>query len=413
MQIELNYEPTPKQALFHQSNADEVLFGGAAGGGKSMAIVMEALQKCLETPGTVAYIFRRTYRELEDVILPIIRQFIPDVLGAYDGTDKAVRLVNGSQIRLRHCFTDNDRYKYQGAEIHFLFIDELTHFPKEVFDYLKSRLRAPARLKVKPYVRCTSNPGGVGHAWVKAYFVDGGAMKIRERHVFSELLGEERTTTIQYIPAFVTDNPHIGKEYVFELEQKPSALKNALLHGCWDAFEGQVFSEWRNREEAYETRRYTHVISPFEIPADWPRYRSFDFGFAKPFSLLWWTVDYDGRVYLYREWYGASGPNEGLKLPAREIGKRIREVEEENRETVTGFADPSIWDGSRGESIADQLAAEGVYFFPGENARLAGKMQFHYRLAFDEEGRPGMYVFSNCREFIRCIPALCYDPYQV
>jgi hypothetical protein len=413
MDVKLGYRPTEKQSLFHASAADEVLLGGAAGGGKSLAIMMEAVLKCAETAGAVAYVFRRTYRELDDVLVPVIKRFVPRALGVYENTSRTLRLANGSQVRLRHCFTQGDQYRYQGAEINYLFIDELTHFTKDVYDFLKSRLRASKALAIRPCVRCTSNPGGIGHAWVKQYFVDAGADGRREMVVYSGLTKQKRRRRIQYISALVTDNPHIGDDYIFELEQKPKALRDALLYGLWNAFEGQVFAEWKDDAAHYEDGLYTHVIAPFDIPKGWPRFRSFDFGYAKPFSVLWWTVGYDDTVYLYREWYGAAAPNEGLKLNAREIGRRIREMEKAAGEEVTGFADPSIYDGSRGESIADQLAAEGVYFFPGENARLAGKMQFHYRLALNEEGKPGMYVFLNCREFIRCIPSLAYDPFRV
>jgi hypothetical protein len=411
--LTLPYRPTEKQALFHGAAADEVLFGGAAGGGKSVAIVMEALLRCLKYAGARAYIFRRTYRELDDVLLPILREQTPRELGRYDGGSRTMRLVNGSEIRLRHCFCEQDRFRYQGAEIHFLFIDELTHFTRETFDYLKSRLRAARALKLFPCVRCSANPGGIGHAWVKQYFVDNGPGKLFEQRVYSRVLGREKRTTRLYLPSLATDNPHIGEGYLFELEQKPKALRDALLYGNWDAFDGQVFCEWRNDEAHYADRKHTHVIAPFEIPEDWPRFRSFDFGYAKPFSVLWWAVDYDGTAYLYREWYGASGPNEGIRMGAEGIAREILRMEREKGETVAGFADPSIWDGSRGESIAEQMAREGVYFYPGENARLAGKMQMHRRLSFDAAGRPGMYVFSTCREFIRCIPALCYDPMRV
>ncbi|MGI6168257.1 MAG: phage terminase large subunit [Christensenellales bacterium] len=413
MSVRLQYEPTQRQALFHASSADEVLFGGAAGGGKSVAIVMEALLRCLRYPGSRAYVFRRTYRELDDVLLPILRERTPKELGQYDGSSRTMRLVNGSEIRLRHCCADQDRFRYQGAEIHFLFIDELTHFTKEVFDFLKSRLRAARALALRPCVRCTANPGGIGHAWVKQYFVDCGAGRVFEERVLSAVLGKERKVSRLYVPARATDNPHIGEDYIFELEQKPRALRDALLYGSWDAFDGQVFCEWRDDLEHYGDRKHTHVIEPFDIPSDWPRFRSFDFGYTKPFSVLWWAVDYDGIAYLYREWYGADGPNEGIRLGAEEIARGILQAEQETGETVTAFADPSIWDGSRGESIAEEMAREGVYFYPGENARLSGKMQLHRRLSFDGEGRPGMYVFSTCREFIRCIPALVYDPYRV
>ncbi len=416
LDIRLGYTPTEKQAVFHRSTADEVLYGGAAGGGKSLATVMEALIRCLRTPGVCAYLFRRTYRELEDTLISQARRFVPPAMGRYTGSNHSMELVNGSVMRFRYCARDDDVYSYQGAEMHVLCIDELTHFSKKAYDYLKSRLRANTELAIKPVVRCTSNPGGVGHAWVKEHFVDRGEPYILHAvNVRSDIFKTTQTRTIQYIPAKATDNPHIGRDYIFELEQKPQALRDALLHGIWTTFEGQVFCEWRDQPEHYKDGKWTHVIEPFAIPKSWRRYRSFDFGYARPFCVQWWAIDNDGRSYLYREWYGCTGePDTGLKLSADKIADGIREMESAaGEEGMTGLADPSIWDGSRGESIAAQMEKRGVHFLPAENARLPGKMLVHEKLAFDSEGRPGMQVFKTCRHFIRTIPALTYDPYRV
>lgn len=415
MQVRLEYLPTARQMLFHQSDADEVLYGGAAGGGKSKAVVMEALLRCLQYPGTAAYLFRRTYRELEETLIGEARLSIPAALGTYLDGKHEYRLRNGSVMRFRPCQYDADRFSYQGVEIQHLFIDELTHFPREVYEYLKTRLRARASLGCRPVVRCTANPGGLGHAWVKAYFIDAhpdGGRHVQRVH--SQLLDTTRSRIVEYIPARATDNPYLTRDYLFELEQKPRALRDALLYGRWDTFEGQVFTEWRDDPAHYADRQYTHVISPFDIPEGWPRYRSFDFGFAKPFSVGWWAVAPDARVYRYREWYGGSG-NVGIQLSPGEIAAQIRQSEEAHEKglTVTGIADPSIWDGSRGESVSRQMEREGVYFQPGENARLPGKMQLHYRLRFDQSGRPGMYVFDTCRDFIRTLPTLCYDAKRI
>ena len=411
MILRLSYRPTEKQALFHRSPADEVLYGGAAGGGKSKAVVMEALIRCLTHPGTQAYLFRRTLRELDDTLVSEALRSVPKEIGAYNGSTHDLRLANGSVMRFRYCAAEKDRLNYQGAEIQWLFIDELTHFEQATYEYLKTRLRARRELDVKPAVRCTGNPGGPGHAWVKKYFVDAGEPgQIIERRVKSQVLMREQVRTVQYIPARATDNPYLGEDYIFELEQKPAALRSALLLGKWDAFEGQVFSEFTDDPAHYGDRRFTHVIPAFDIPPQWPRYRSFDFGYARPFSVGWWAVDCDGVVYRYREWYGAAGANEGVRISPREIGAGIRRIEEAaGEERVRGVADPSIWDTSRGESVAEQIEREGVYFMPGVNARLSGKMQLHNRLKFDAGGVPGLYVFDTCRAFRRTVPALCYD----
>ena len=172
MRLEVNYSPTPRQRAFHESREDEVLYGGAAGGGKTTAIVMDAFLRCARHPGTIAYLFRRTYRELEDTLLPEALRRIPRPLYRYSGQGHEIRLCNGSALRFRHCQKDVDRFLYQGAEIHWLYIDELTHFSQEVYEFLRSRLRARADLGIRPVVRATSNPGGPGHAWVKARFLD-------------------------------------------------------------------------------------------------------------------------------------------------------------------------------------------------------------------------------------------------
>ncbi len=410
--VVIPYQPTALQQRFHDTPADEVLFGGAAGGGKTTAVVADAIFKCLAHTGIHAYIFRRTYVELEDVLIPAARQLIPEGTGKYIAKDHCIVFNNGSEIRFRQCFNAADVYKYQGAEINMLYIDELTHFQKQIYDYLKTRLRANTALAVVPKVRCTSNPGGVGHAWVKKRFIDGiDAFSLREETVASETLGRQKTHTIQYIPASVLDNPHIGEDYVFELEKKPDILRKALLSGDWNTFSGQAFPEWADSISGYADGVFSHVISPFEIPAGWKVYRSFDFGYAKPFSVLWWALDFDDTVYLVHEWYGASDADVGLKLTAGEIADGIlnREKELFPERTITGPADPSIWDCSRGKSVAAQLDQAGVFFYPADNARFAGKMQFHYRLRFDHNGRAKCYVFSTCAAFIRTFPALVLD----
>jgi len=276
-------------------------------------------------------------------------------------------------------------------------------------------------------MRSASNPGNIGHAWVKEDFVDIGLyMQIHYKEIYSEVLREYKTVSIQYIPALATENPHITKDYIFELEQKPDKLRRALLNGDWDAFEGQVFTEfinlWADRihwtdvdRKNYAARKWTHVIDPFEIPLSWPRYMSFDHGYSSPFSIGWWAVDPKGRVYRYREWYGTH------KTP-RELAEGILERETEeimNNIHVTRIADPSIGDKSRGESIEIQMqpvsekGIKGVYFDMGDNDRIAGKMQVHERLRFDSEGYPMLYLFRTCTDWIRTVPSLPYSATKV
>ena len=409
----IDYEPTEKQWRFHRSEADEVLFGGAAGGGKSLAVVMDALLRCLETPGLQCYLFRRTYRELEDSLILQAYKMIPAGLGDYAQTKHDWAFSNGSCMHFRHCETEADRFRYQGAEIHALYIDELTHFSQEVYEFLRSRLRIDRRMGVLPVARYTTNPGGRGHAWVKQRFVDVcPAGEVFRETIHSAVLGKDRVHTRLYIPANVLDNVYIDESYVHELEQKPKKLRDTLLLGRWDVFEGQVFDEWRDDPAGYQTRCGTHVIAPFALPASWPRYRAFDWGYAKPFAVLWFAVGERGEAYLYREWYGSAAPDEGLRMHPKKVAKEIRRIERAAGEKPAGIADPAIWASPSGQSVAGQMEEEGVFFRRADNARIAGKMQFHKRLAF-EDGLPLFYCFNTCRQFIRTLPLLLYDDANV
>lgn len=417
--VVIDYKPTAKQRMFHASTADEVLYGGAAGGGKSCAIVMDALMRTLKYPGTSAYIFRRTYGELEQTVIKEAIARYPREVGSYHSGRHQFTLINGSRICFRHCSCVQDKFDYKGVEVQFLYFDELTSFEWEVYDFLKTRLRAKKSLGVVPLVRAASNPGDIGHGWVKKMFVDAGPyMSMVRREVYSDALKRQKVVALQYIPALATENPFITDDYIFELEQKPDALRRALLNGDWDAFEGQVFTEFVNDPSHYQDRLYTHVIDPFPIPANWHRHVSFDFGYSKPFSVGWWAVGPRGEAYRYKEWYGCEPgrANTGLKISPRQIAEGIIQREEqEARENlfIDRIADPSIFDRSRGDSVADQMDSTGgrpgVYFRKGDNARLAGKMAIHDRLRFDAQGRPLLYVFKNCTEWIRTVPNLPYS----
>ena len=419
--IHINYIPTEKQKIFHASKANEILYGGAAGGGKTKALIMDALFRCLKNPGTTACVFRRTYQELEDTDIKEAQASYPEGIAKYNAGRHEFQLINGSKILFRHCESEADRFKYSGIEIQFLYFDELTSFEQVVYDFIKTRLRAKKSLGVVPIVRSASNPGNIGHGWVKKMFVDAGPyLSIQTQEVYSETLHKSKIIRTQYIPALAMENPHITDDYIFELEQKPEALRKSLLEGRWDAFEGMVFTEWRDDPSHYEDRKWTHVIAPFDIPAEWPRYFGFDHGYSKPFSCGWFAMGPDGCLYHYKEWYGCKPKqaNVGICLTPGQISDGIIEREEaESRENLHmgRTADPAIFDKSRGDSVADQMAPgfmgrnKGVIFSKGDHTRIPGLMQFHERLKFDENGRPKLQVFSTCKEFIRTVPTLPYS----
>lgn len=404
----------------------ECLYGGAAGGGKSDALLAEALRQ-VHIPHYRALIFRKTYPQLSELIDRSRALYGPAFPRArYNQTEHCWTFPSGAKVYFGSMQYTKDRINYQGKRYDFIAFDELTHFTWDEYSYMFSRNR-PSGPGTRVYVRASTNPGGIGHGWVKDRFItaappltpvednyevpdpSGRLIKLRRRRIF--------------VPSTVFDNQELLRNdpnYLANLAMLPEAERNALLYGSWDSFDGQVFREWRNDPQHYDDQRWTHVIEPFPIPKHWRIYRGFDFGYAKPFSVGWFAVDEDGRIYYIKEYYGCTGtPNTGIKLNPVEIAAGIRQMEAEDPvlkgKQIVGIADPSIFDESRGESVARmmQRSPNFIYWQGGDNTRLAGKMQFHYRLAFDSEGLPMFQVFSTCKHFIRTIPTLVYDESKV
>jgi len=397
----------------------EVLFGGAAGPGKTDCLVA-ALARDIEHPKYHGLILRRTFPQLQEIIDRCL-QLYPLMGGTFRVTDKRWVFPSGARIDLGHMQHENDKYNYQGKEFHRVGFDELTQFTETQYTYLFSRVRT-TESEIIPQIVSTTNPGGIGHVWVKERFQPEKRALIPYRDPHTGL-------TRIFVPATIEDNPSLFDNdpvYLARLEALPEVEKMRLRFGVWDAFEGQVFPELSQR---------VHGCEPFEIPPEWERFCVLDWGFSKPFSVGWYAVDFDDILYRYREWYGckkevSGGESDtGLKMPAWEVARGILERERNAGDNVRiRIADPSIWhprpdsrrSESRGPTIFEDLANERVYFTKADNERLHGKLQVHKRLETETEvdpetgevisDMPRLQVFNNCHGFWRTMPQLYEDP---
>lgn len=411
--IRYDWRLSSKQLRFMKATRKHVGYGGARGGGKSYAVRARAVLGCLQYPGLKVCIIRRSFPELENNHIIPLRALL-GTLAKYNKTEKRFTFPNGSTIKLDYCGNDNDTMHYQGVEYDMIFIDEATNLQE---DWVK-KITACCR-GVNPYPKqmfYTMNPGGASHAYFKRLFID---------RVYED--GED-PEEYEFIKALVTDNKALMREnpdYIKTLLAMPPGLRKAWLEGDWDIFEGQYFEEFANRPKQYASRQYTHVIPAegFVLPSTWLLYRSFDWGYNKPFSCGWWAVDYDGRIYRIAELYGVKRMNgkaladEGVKQTPDVVFKRIAKMEREHpllagRRIEYGIADPAIWDAETGESTAEVASRYGLSFIKGDHQRIPGWMQCHYRLQFDERGFPRMYVLDSCKDFIRTIPTLVYDEHN-
>lgn len=420
------WQPQGKQEAFMRRPEYECLYGGAAGGGKSDALLAEALRQ-VHVPHYRAIILRKTYPQLSELIDRSRAIYQPAFPRArYNQTEHFWQFPSRAKIYFGSMQHTKDRINYQGKRYDFIAFDELTHFTWDEYSYMFSRNR-PSGPGTRVYIRATTNPGGIGHGWVKSRFIlpalpltpiwddyqvagaDGKIIQLRRNRVF--------------VPATVFDNQRLldnDPMYLANLAMMPEAERNALLYGSWDSFDGQVFTEWRNDPAHYQDQRFTHVIDPFPIPAHWRIYRGFDFGYAKPFAVGWFAVNEQGKIYHIKEYYGCNGtPNKGVMMEPTQIAAEIRRIEQEDPmlkgRKIVGIADPSIFDESRGESVARMMERNPnfVYWIGADNTRIPGKMQYHYRLAFDREGDCMFQVFNTCKHFIRTIPDLVYDDRHV
>lgn len=395
--------PNPKQIQFFESRARHIAFGGARGGGKSWAVRTKSKLLALNYSGIKILIIRKTYPELLNNHINIL---ISDLHGIakYNRQDKIFAFRNGSTITFGYCANDGDVERYQGAEYDVIFFDEAC-----LLDELWIKKIGACCRGVNPFpkrIYYTLNPGGRSHGYFKRLFID------------KKYEPDEHAEDYVFIQSRVYDNTALMQsqpDYIKSLENLPEKLRKAWLEGSFDIYEGQFFEEFTvGDDEQQRIREWTHVIKPFPIPAHWKRFRSYDFGYNKPFSCGWWVVDEDGVIYRILELYGCTrDPNTGVKWTPDKQFEEIRKVETQHPwlagHNIIGIADPSIWDGSRGDSVADTAAKHQIYFTPGDNERISGWMQVRYRFQFDKNGRPRMYVFNNCEAFIRTIPLLVYS----
>ncbi len=336
--------PNPKQRQALQERHRYVGYGGARGGGKSWFVRWKAVLLCLRYPGIKILITRRTYRELyNNHIAPLLSML--SGAASYNKGDKIFFFPNGSTISFGYCDADTDLGQYQGAEYDVWFADEAGQFPENWLTQIDACVRGTNPFPKRTYY--TLNPGGPSHGYFKRLFID---------RRFTE---DEYPEDYAFIQALCTDNRALMErqpEYLRQLQKLPPKLRAAWLEGRWDVYEGQFFEEFLDRPEHYRDRRHTHVIAPFEIPENWKIYRSFDWGYHRPFSCGWWAVDFDGVAYRILELYGCTDtPNQGVRWTPEQVFSKIHRIESEHRWLRGKREDPTEKLMVAADSIREEL----------------------------------------------------------
>jgi hypothetical protein len=401
------YAPQARQALLHACPARWMLYGGAAGGGKSVALRWDLLVQCANNPGLDAYLFRRTLPQLENNHIRNLVNEVPAELGAYNRTRKRYELMNGSGLNFCYCESEADVENYQGAEMPALGIDEAQQLTPYQINYLISRVRVgsykPKVPNVFPRVIFTANPGGVSHQYLKEVFIDRAPPE-------TLFIDPETGWVLCFIPAKMTDNQYLDEGYAAQFSRMPEHMQKMLRDGDWNVVPGAYFDCWDASK---------NIVKPFRIPAHWTRFRSVDWGHATPFSIQWWAVASEeiehptggqiipeGALIHYREWYGALQVHgrttvKGLRLEAEQVARGIIGMTKEPiRYTV---CDPSAWNRHSGPSPAERMILNGVPLRKADNNREIGWQQMYDRI-LGEDGRPMLYVFESCIEYIRTVP---------
>ena len=397
----------------------EVFYGGARGGGKTESSIGDWLDHSSRYgEDAIGIFFRRKLVQLAEVIART-KQLFTKLGGKYNEQQKTWTMANGARLKFAYLEKDSDAEEYQGHSYTRIYIEELTNFPSPgPVNKLRATLRSGAGVPCG--MRLTGNPGGPGHTWVKARYIDpnplGYTVIVEETEI--ELDGEKMTVSLDrvFIPSKVGDNVLLMRNdptYILRLRQSGSeALVRAWLEGDWSIIDGAFFDEWD------EMKHVLPMSFLDRLKPNWLRFRAFDWGSARPFSTGWYCVveeaiDFEGRyipvgaLIKYREWYGAKGPNVGLKMLAEDVADGIREREKGERIRY-GVADPAVYIRNGGPSIGEAMAKRQVTWRAADNKRIPGWSQLRSRLVGDN-GLPMLYFLECCEDTIRTLPVLQHD----
>ena len=407
----------PQESFIESWPWFDVLFGGARGGGKTDACLGEFLHHAMDYGTAARGVFMRREMPQADSLIDRSHDIYRPLGWTFQKVDRQWTAPNGAILRFRPLEDDRDAEKYQGQQFSRVYLEELTNWPtSKAADKMKATLRSARGAPV--LFRATANPGGSGHHWVKQRYIDQNPMG------YVPLVDESGRPDRMFIPAFVTDNIELLRndpEYLERLRLSGSKeLVRAWLEGDWNVVEGAFFDCWSSER---------HVTRPFEIPKHWLRFRSGDWGSARPFCIGWYAVaseDYKmpngktlprGGLIKYREWYGSDGtPNVGLKLTAEQVAAGICERDHGDKLDYS-VMDPAAFAQDGGPSITERMAMPPyrVLFRPADNARV-GKMghmggwdMLRHRLEGEANDRPMLVFFSTCIDSIRTIPLLQHD----
>ena len=398
--------PGPQEEFLSASERD-VLYGGAAGGGKSFALLADPLRYC-HNANHRGLLLRRTLDELTELIDKSRQLYTKAFPGAKFRESKSTwHFPSGATIWFTYLDRDKDVTRFQGQAFNWIGIDEITQYPTPyVWDYLRSRLRSTdPELQENLYMRCTANPGGVGGWWVKKMYIEGTpenkafpAFDIDTRKTFVWPSGHEKAGQPlffrKFVPARLTDNPHLMADGQYEamLRSLPDVERKRLLEGDWDVAEGAAFPEFS---------RTKHVVEPFDLPTNWPRIRAADYGYSAPSCVLWGAIDWDNNIWVYRELYAKH-------LTAEQLADRILEAEQIDPLPHYTVLDSSCWNKTGfGPSIAEVMMRQGVRWTPSDRNRIQGKMEIHRRLADDPYTKePRVRFFSTCQNIVKQVAGI-------